>query len=168
MGMDVMGKNPTDDQGNYFRNNVWWWRPLWDYVVDVAPHLTEGVDGHMNGGDGLAAAAAEKLAALLTAELDAGRTAEYAAAYMATIEAMPDQPCWLCGGTGIRDDATGRANGMLERLTTLPDGTVRKGWCNACAGTGAERPREAHYPFSVENVVEFRDFVAASGGFEIW
>ena len=65
MGMDVYGLNPqlksekpeidfsnaTEEQrteyfeamdtfeqqnpGFYFRNNVWWWRPLWDYVCTV-------------------------------------------------------------------------------------------------------------------------------------
>jgi len=65
MGMDVYGLNPqlksekpeidwndsTEEQrdqyfeainvfesenpGYYFRNNVWWWRPLWDYTCDV-------------------------------------------------------------------------------------------------------------------------------------
>jgi hypothetical protein len=28
MGMDVYGKEPKSDKGEYFRNNVWWWRPL--------------------------------------------------------------------------------------------------------------------------------------------
>jgi hypothetical protein len=37
-----------------------------------------------------------------------------------------------------------------------------------CQGTGKVRPDATSYPFSAENVAEFRDFVAASGGFEIW
>ena len=39
MGFDLNGINPkinkpdTDENpGVYFRNNVWWWRPLWDFV----------------------------------------------------------------------------------------------------------------------------------------
>ena len=24
----------TDNPGDYFRNNVWWWRPLWDFVCN--------------------------------------------------------------------------------------------------------------------------------------
>ena len=27
--------------GVYFRNNVWWWRPLWDYVCNNVDELTE-------------------------------------------------------------------------------------------------------------------------------
>ena len=29
MGFDLVGQN-----GQGFRNNVWWWRPLWDYVCE--------------------------------------------------------------------------------------------------------------------------------------
>ncbi|QOR55575.1 MAG: hypothetical protein UMS36scaffold28_65 [Phage 59_13] len=29
MGMDVYGVKPKSKQGEYFRNNVWSWRPLW-------------------------------------------------------------------------------------------------------------------------------------------
>ena len=35
MGMDVYGIAPTSERGEYFRNNVWWWRPLWDYCCEV-------------------------------------------------------------------------------------------------------------------------------------
>ena len=157
MGMDVYGKAPTADVGRYFRNNVWWWHPLWDYVETVAPHLTEGVSGRYNDGDGLNAAAADRLAAILSAELDSGRATCYAAERDAAIATMPDQPCSLCGGTGTRSDLLAR-----ERGWDTPHG------CNGCGGTGQVRPHEESYGFSVENVADFRDFVAASGGFEVW
>ena len=35
MGMDVSGMNPSSETGEYFRNNVWWWRHLWNYSVLV-------------------------------------------------------------------------------------------------------------------------------------
>lgn len=28
MGFDIYGRKPSSDAGKYFRNNVWWWRPL--------------------------------------------------------------------------------------------------------------------------------------------
>jgi hypothetical protein len=157
MGMDVHGKNPTSEVGEYFRNNVWWWHPLWIYVEELAPHLTEGVSGHTNDGDGLAAKAAAELAGILTAEIDAGRTAEYEKARTAALEAMPDEVCWLCKGAGTRTDGTAVKLGIADGRP-----------CNNCEGKGTERPWATNYPFEVENVVEFRDFVAASGGFEIW
>jgi tRNA(Phe) wybutosine-synthesizing methylase Tyw3 len=35
MGFDLYGRAPTSDAGKYFRNNIWWWRPL-----KVVIHLT--------------------------------------------------------------------------------------------------------------------------------
>jgi len=157
MGMDVYGNKPTAEAGGYFRNNVWWWHPLWNYVIEVAPHLVEGVVGHCNNGDGLGKRAAARLAAILTEELSAGRTAEYEASYLAALEALPDETCRLCSGSGVRTDAVGVEMRMPERR-----------WCNGCSGKGKHRPFEASYPFSAENVAAFRDFVAASGGFKIW
>ena len=33
MGMDVYGINPKTENGDYFRANVWYWRPLWQCVA---------------------------------------------------------------------------------------------------------------------------------------
>ena len=33
MGMDLYGINPKTDNGDYFRANVWYWRPLWQCVA---------------------------------------------------------------------------------------------------------------------------------------
>jgi len=44
------------NKGIYFRNNCWWWRPLWDFCYNVAPELISRElwgDGHSNGGAGL-------------------------------------------------------------------------------------------------------------------
>ena len=44
------------NKGMYFRNNCWWWRPLWDFCYNVAPELiSEDLweNGHHNGGAGL-------------------------------------------------------------------------------------------------------------------
>jgi hypothetical protein len=54
MGMDVYGTEPKNEKGAYFRNNVWWWRPLWEYCEFVAPELTCTVEnGYSNDVDGL-------------------------------------------------------------------------------------------------------------------
>ena len=34
MGFDVHGIKPKTEEGNYFRNNCWWWRPLWELICD--------------------------------------------------------------------------------------------------------------------------------------
>jgi len=113
--------------GTYFRNNLWWWHPLWTYLEEVAPHLTEGVNG-----------------------------AKYATKRACYLASLTDEPCEFCDGTGTRQD--GLAIG--RNTADFP--------CNGCGGKGMVRPWNTNYDFSVSNVAEFRDFVAASGGFEIW
>ena len=54
MGMDVIGKNPKNETGEYFRNNVWGWGPLATYVCQVAPEITAKCKyWQSNDGDGL-------------------------------------------------------------------------------------------------------------------
>ena len=39
--------------GTYFRNNVWWWRPLWEFICDNCDHILneeQMKNGHNNGG----------------------------------------------------------------------------------------------------------------------
>ena len=33
MGFDLYGQAPKSKRGEYFRNNVWWWRHLWTLVT---------------------------------------------------------------------------------------------------------------------------------------
>jgi len=75
MGMDVIGRNPRDGVGNYFRNNVWRWHPLAEYGCEVAPEIAAKCrHWHSNDGDGLDAEDSIRLADLLQKETDAGRT----------------------------------------------------------------------------------------------
>ena len=38
---DACRENEEKNKGVYFRNNVWWWRPLWGYVNVVCDCLTD-------------------------------------------------------------------------------------------------------------------------------
>jgi hypothetical protein len=49
MGFDVSGISPKNEKGEYFRNNIWWWRRLWDFCRFVAA-VDPGGEGHMNDG----------------------------------------------------------------------------------------------------------------------
>jgi hypothetical protein len=42
MGMDVYGKKPTTEEGKYFRNNIWFWGMLAEYIYEVAPTIATG------------------------------------------------------------------------------------------------------------------------------
>lgn len=150
MGMDVYGKDPSGEDGKYFRNNVWWWRPLADYIITRHAQIAAPCAyWHTNDGDGLDADDAKRLGEALKKDLADGTVAAYIAIRQAEIDAMPNEPCIHCAGTGQRDDK------------------YVKGKCNGCDGAGSVRPFDTHYPMSEENVREFANFCTQSGGFEI-
>lgn len=154
MGMDVFGKAPRSEKGEYFRNNVWWWHPLWSYCEEVVPDIAGQVEyGHSNDGDGLDAEAAVELAQRLQAAIDAGATAQYAAERQSALAALPGEVCSICGGTGSRQEPPLIGPGPIP--------------CNGCNGTGQVRPWETNYPFEVANVQEFAEFLQDCGGFAI-
>lgn len=171
MGMDVVGTNPTSERGEYFRNNVWWWRPLWNYCVEVAPDLCEQVSGQYNDGDGLDAAGAAQLAHVLHTNIKSGATKNFEQRYNEHLASLPRRKCEWCEGTGVRTDKVGIDMGMpekaLEPEVAILTGRTH-GWCNGCSGEGTCEHPEASYPFSAENVQEFADFLEDSGGFKIW
>lgn len=171
MGMDVYGRDPSSETGEYFRNSVWGWHPLADYIIEKAPeHLVvQCRHWHSNDGDGLDAEASIELADWLDDQIESGLADEYEQEYKAMLNAMPDETCQWCKGTGIRNDAIGQQYGMPYKVIH-EEGHPRKGqkgWCNACNGLGKTRPFATSYHFSVENVREFAKFVRDSGGFEI-
>ena len=158
MGMDVFGKKPSAEVGEYFRNNAWWWRPLAGFVCERYPAIASACTyWGSNDGDGLDAAGAVALADALEADLASGYVQSWADQYEATLAALPMEPCTLCGGTGARTDEVGQSHGL-----------DKPGGCNGCGGRGECEPWARAYPFSVENVAEFAAFCRASGGFEIW
>ncbi len=171
MGMDVFGISPTSETGEYFRRNVWGWHPLAEYIVSQGPEeiVSKCECWHSNDGDGLDAENAARLAEWLEASVKDGKAAAYAAIRDAELAAMPNEPCELCGGTGIRTDEVGQQAKMPERKIEDEDhprnGEV--GWCNGCNGNGSIRPWPTHYTLEVEDIVEFAAFLRDSGGFEI-
>lgn len=149
--MDVYGKKPDSPEGKYFRNNVWWWHPLWEYCAHVMTDLHSRVpNGHSNDGEGLGKRDSIKLATMLREELASGRTSKYKYDRDQELARLPDETCTLCGGTKVRPMEPNKGDK-----------------CNACEGKGYQRPFDTHYPFSTENVEEFATFLEHCGGFKI-
>ncbi|WP_081349487.1 hypothetical protein [Mycobacteroides chelonae] len=146
MGMDVFGVSPANETGQYFRNNVWWWRPLADFICERYPEVAAGCAyWQSNDGDGLDAEGAQKLARLIRDDLATGFVNDYERDYIIKMEAMPDETCEYCNGTGKRETKE----------------------CNGCQGKGQRRPWDASYPFSADNVRDFALFLERCGGFRI-
>ena len=136
--------------GFYFRNNCWWWRPLWNYCYTVAPELINDDlfdSGHSNNGAGLNDEDAKKLGNILMDEIASGRTIQYQASYQQYLDDIPDDVCTFC-------------NGNNRGKNKMKD-------CTRCNGTGKTTNFNKHYPFDVDNVEGFAKFCLECGGFEI-
>ena len=180
MGMDVYGLNPTTEappqpdenmpeewkekawqdyfdgqalNGQYFRNNVWYWRPLWDYVCNLCPEVLSEEDcdhGHGNSGHKIDAETCKYISNALKIELDNGGVESYKVLYDRAIEALPKEVCHCCKGDG--------------KGAHYSEG---KDTCHVCEGSGEVENSGKNYPFEVSNVKEFQLFVENCGGFEI-
>ena len=179
MGMDVYGNRPTTETGEYFRRNVWGWRPLSIYVEEMHPELYSACEHwHTNDGDGLDAETARELAAALRADVANGQAKSYVEIRDRGLKSLPNEECFLCAGTGVRRDAVGYQAGQPERV--IPKDAKgendvgphpragEKGWCNGCEGRGFSRPAEVRYGLEENDLLEFAAFCEASGGFKIW
>jgi hypothetical protein len=171
MGMDVYGKNPVNEVGEYFRRNVWGWRPLWDYCLERHGKVAGKVKyGHSNDGDGLGKHGSLELARRLRADLADGSARTYIEERNGLLASLERPACHLCDGTGIRSDEVGVENGMPDR--ELPEEmkilTGRShGFCNACSGEGKTDAWETHYYLDLDDIAEFAVFLENSGGFRI-
>tara|TARA_R100000781_G_scaffold93395_2_gene58002 strand:- start:1365 stop:1955 length:591 start_codon:yes stop_codon:yes gene_type:complete len=143
---DYEQQNP----GFYFRNNCWWWRPLWDYCANIAPDLISDElwdSGHHNDGAGLEANDAAKLGVILMTSVEDGTCERYHKAHIDKLEALPKETCQSCNGNN--------------------HGFSKKKDCKRCEGSGEVDNFSKNYPFHPDNVERFANFCIQSGGFEI-
>jgi len=149
---DSISKFENDHPGYYFRNNVWWWRPLWSYVCDyVAPDILSNEDkerGTYNDHHHITAIKANYIAEKIEENHASGKLQEFADWYQVSLDNLPKEKCDICDGSGVRNDQ------------------YVKGKCNACED-GMKDSFAKSYPFDIDNVIEFGKFCKASGGFEI-
>lgn len=156
MGMDVYGKKPKNEQGEYFRANVWYWHPLWSYFEDLHPTLANKVKyPHENSGDGLNARDSLALSKLLKSDLQSGVTQNYIDKFNKDLAELPLQDCQFCDQTGFR--TWEQENG--ESLIKL---------CNSCSGTTKVKHFATWYHMDIELMKEFQTFLENCGGFQIW
>ncbi len=169
MGMDVYGTKPNNETGEYFRRNVWGWRPLWDYCIDTF-EIVSDVNGHDNSGDGLNAENSRKLAEQMKADIASGAAQDYITARNHKLASLERLTCEWCDGTGIRTDEVGMFQDMPTRelspeMAMLTGRT--HGFCNGCSGEGKKDNWETNYHLDLEDIKEFAEFIENSGGFKI-
>ena len=156
MGMDVYGTR----EDTYFRNNVWWWRPLWNYVNETCDLSDEDFNmGLENNGHFISKKKSDEISKILFEEVKSKRTHAYMLSRNKRLKSLPLVDCIFCNGTGTRTDINEKGND-----------------CNGCntghhkedgLPLGKVKSRETHYVFDVNNVKKFAKFCKESDGFEI-
>ena len=135
---DEMNARENENPGIYFRNNCWFWRPLWSYVCQRCDDILDGDDaegGSWNDGYEISEEKASAIAKRLFELIDSGETKGY---------------------EDFHKQQANEADADNERY--LADGGEKYGdgwnWADS-------------YPFDVDNVRAFARFCSESGGFEI-
>lgn len=145
MGMDVFGKKPRTEVGEYFRNNVWYWHPLWDYCCAISPELTEKVlDGHSNSGDGLNSHDSRELSKLLKESIENGTANKYISEFNSKKDSAELEDCYC----------------VQHQNSVYKD-------CKNCNGTGKMKSFSTWYSIDSDNISNFADFLEYCGGFSI-
>ena len=143
--------------GTYFRNNVWGWRPLWNFVTSVCSDILTEKDmeaGCYNDGHEISKTKADRIAKKLYNLIEKGDVEAYESAYKRDIDSLEQIDCYLCDATGKRQAPPETGAGERE--------------CNGCNGTGKKDDWAKSYPFDKDNVRQFANFCANSGGFAIY
>lgn len=139
MGFDLYGNAPTTKEGKYFRRNIWYWGPLADLCLSVAPkECSPCEEWHSNDGDGLDAEEAAHLAEALELALSDGRVGRY----IAELRSRPDY-----------DRREGRANEAKDGF---------RSWI-----AGVKAAADFRDDVTEDDVREFVSFLKGSGGFSI-
>jgi hypothetical protein len=150
MGMDVYGIKPHSQKGEYFRNNIWWWHPLWDYCSFVAPELCSKVtEAHNNSGDGLNGVDARKLSFIINKSIEAGVAQEYVTSFEEVKLELEDVECYCRGSFSLQENSLSPQE------------------CGLCKGSGLMSHPNKSYFIDMDNIKEFSAFLLDCGGFTI-
>ena len=154
-----------DNPGDYFRNNVWWWRPLWNFVCNTCDDFLSERDmeaGDYNDGRKIAKYKAIKIGKRLSENLADGTvdmvyrryelTKAKADVHNKKVEKEMDKISEQCKDKHGKDLVP--AHYPEPYKTMWNDMYSTKMW-------------ESDYPFNKSNIEEFAKFCLQSGGFTI-
>ena len=155
----------TDNPGDYFRNNVWWWRPLWDFVCNSCDDFLSEKDiekGFYNDDRKISKTKSLKIAKRLSKLIADGTVDNLERASTLAIERAEvhnkevriemDTISNVCKEKHGKDLVP--ANYPEPYKTMWNDAYAKEDWT-------------ASYPFNADNVKVFATFCQQSGGFTI-
>ena len=152
--------------GDYFRNNVWWWRPLASYVIKFTGCIDESDHKYWseNGGHEVDDQTAKQIHNQLKVLIESGHTKKFEDDYekeRLKAEKHNDK---------VEKELEKFCKSVEKKLgkTNLAPADFPKADHDEWERIYRKRKWNASYPFSVENVKEFAEFCRFSGGFKIF
>lgn len=106
MGFDIIGMHPVDEDGKYFRNDIYSWESLWDFVCEVTGDLLTDKQKEMachNDGFKCGAKTSMAIAKKLKEALDSGAVKKYERKHK-TRRKVPPGVNELCKVMDIKND----------------------------------------------------------------
>ena len=151
--------------GDYFRSNVWWWRPLASYVINYTGCVDED-DAEMwstNDGHEVDEETAQQIHNQLQVLIESGHTQKFQDDYekeRVKAEKHNDK---------VEKELKKFCDSVEKKLgkTNLAPNDFPKADKEKWDEIWNKRKWSASYPFSVEHVKEFAEFCRFSGGFKI-
>ena len=151
--------------GDYFRSNVWWWRPLASYVINYTGCVDEK-DAEMwstNDGHEVDDETAQQIHNQLQVLIESGHTQKFQDDYekeRLKAEKHNDK---------VEKELKKFCESVEKKLgkTNLAPADFPKADHDEWERIYHKRKWNASYPFSVEHVKEFAEFCRFSGGFKI-
>tara|TARA_R100001086_G_scaffold190411_1_gene107881 strand:- start:432 stop:1016 length:585 start_codon:yes stop_codon:yes gene_type:complete len=146
--------------GDYFCSNVWWWRPLADYIIQYTNCVSHEDVKHWGYNDGheVSEEEAKAIAKQLKHLIKTGHTRKHAEDYERERKKAEDYNQRIEKKLKVLEDKIGKDiapnDYSKEDKKKWDDLYNKKKW-------------GANYPFSVNQVTQFIEFAENSGGFRI-
>ena len=159
---EVNNENP----GQHFRNNVWWWRPLWNYVCEECQDFLSVKDmsgGGSNDGHKIYKTKALKISRRLSKLIAEGLVdKEYIKMSLMIAKAQASNQDIKKQMNDIHKEVNknNTANDIIPAKYPEPHYTNWK-------TLQSQHDWDGDYPFNPDNVKAFAKFCEQSGGFEI-
>ena len=151
--------------GDYFRSNVWWWRPLASYVIQYTGCVNED-DAEMwgtNDGHEVDDETAQQIHNQLQVLIESGHTQKFQDDYEKERKIAEEH------NDKVEKELKKFCDSVEKKLgkTNLAPNDFPKADKEKWDEIWNKRKWSASYPFSVEHVKEFAEFCRFSGGFRI-
>jgi hypothetical protein len=154
-----------DNPGDYFRNNVWWWRPLWNFVCESCDDFLTERDiskGFYNDGKKISKTKSLKIAKRLSKLIADGTVDKFERESTLAIARAEAHNKEVRKEMDTISDACQKKHGEMKAPAYYPE-PYKTQWNNAYA----KEDWTSSYPFYTSNVKDFAEFCSQSGGFEI-